>query len=268
STLQQREYAVLEKRRFVPTDVGRIVNRFLTEHFTDYVDYGFTARLEDQLDAVARGEKAWTPLLEDFWGPFKAKVEEKEQGVSRQQVTHEALDEACPKCGKPLSIRLGRHGRFIGCTGYPECDYTRNLGEDKGHQAPEVVEGRTCPKCGGELHIKRGRYGRFIGCSGYPQCKYIEPLEKPEDTGVTCPQCRKGTLLKRRSRAGKVFYSCATYPECKYAVWDMPLDEPCPKCHWPILTLKNTKRRGLEKVCPQKGCDFSMPYEEPRKEAS
>ncbi len=264
STLQQRGYVVLEKRRFVPTDVGRIVNRFLTEHFTDYVDYGFTARLEDQLDAVARGEKAWIPLLEAFWGPFKAKVEEKDREVSRREVTHEALDEACPKCGRPLSIRLGRHGRFIGCTGFPECDYTRNLGEEK---APEVVEGRSCPQCGGALHIKHGRYGRFIGCSRYPQCRYIEPLEKPEDTGVPCPACGRGTLMKRRSRAGKVFYACSTYPACKYAVWEMPVAEPCPKCRWPITVLKHTKRRGTERVCPQKGCGFAVPYEE-RKEAS
>ncbi len=264
STLQQREYVEMDKRRFFPTDVGRVVNRFLTEHFARYVDYDFTARLEDQLDAVSRGEKEWVPLMHDFWEPFHQLVEEKESSVSRSDVTTEALDEACPTCGKPLAIRLGRRGRFVGCTGYPECDYTRNLNESREQAAaePEKVEGRTCPKCDSELIIRQGRYGRFIGCSAYPKCRYIEPLEKPEDTGVTCPECKEGTLLKRRSRNGKIFYSCSTYPKCKYAVWNEPLAEPCPNCNWPILTLKTTKRRGTEKVCPQKECGYSEAVED------
>lgn len=262
STLQEREYVTLDKRRFQPTDVGRIVNRFLTEHFTRYVDYDFTARLEDELDEVSRGEKEWVPLMREFWKPFIEQVDITEKTVTRKDVTQEQLEEACPKCGKPLSIRLGRRGRFIGCTAYPECDYTRNLNDEPGAQAePEVVEGRTCPKCDSKLIIKQGRYGKFIGCSNYPACKHIEPLEKPADTGVQCPQCHKGTLLKRKSRYGKIFYSCSTYPDCNYAVWNEPVAGPCPKCGWPVLTIKTTKRRGTEKVCPQKECGHAEPYE-------
>ena len=119
----------------------------------------------------------------------------------------------------------------------------------------------TCPKCNGPLAIKTGRYGKFIGCSNYPKCRHIEPLEKPVDTGVTCPQCHKGTLLKRKSRNGKIFYSCSTYPKCQYAIWNAPIAEPCPTCSWPILTVKTTKRRGVEKVCPQKDCKYATPYE-------
>ncbi len=261
STLQQREYVTLENRRFHPTDVGRVVSKFLSNHFTKYVDYDFTAKLEDELDAVSRGEKEWVPLLKEFWYPFKELVEDKEQSVSRSEVTTEALDEECPKCGKPLNIRLGRRGRFIGCSGYPECDYTRNLDEDRDSAEPEVVEGRSCPECGSPLIIRSGRYGKFIGCSSYPDCTYIEPLEKPEDTGVTCPRCNKGTMLKRKSRRGKIFYSCSTYPECDYAVWNQPVEGPCPECGWPILTIKTTKKRGTERVCPQKECKFSEPFE-------
>lgn len=260
STLQQREYVEMDKKRFIPTDVGRIVNKFLTEHFTKYVDYDFTAHLEDELDEVSRGEKDWVPVMEEFWGPFQELVETKEKDVSRKDVTQEAMDEACPKCGKPLSIRLGRRGRFIGCSGYPECDYTRNLNEtaeQKEEAPPEIVEGRTCPKCDSPLIIRQGRYGKFIGCSAYPKCKFIEPLEKPADTGVTCPECKKGSLVQRKSRYGKLFYSCNTYPDCKYAVWNPPVNEPCPQCGWPILTLKTTKRRGTEKVCPQKECGYT-----------
>jgi len=263
STLQDRGYTELDKKRFIPTDVGRVVNKFLTEYFTKYVDYNFTAKLEDELDAVSRGEKEWIPLLEQFWSPFKERIDHTEKNVKRSDVTHEAMDEKCPKCSEPLSIRLGRHGRFIGCNNYPECDYTRDLNADASEKdEPEVIEGRKCPKCESNLIIRRGRYGKFIGCSNYPDCRFIEPLEKPEDTGVTCPKCNKGSLLKRKSRRGKIFFSCSGYPKCDYATWNEPLEEPCPRCGWPILTIKTTKRRGTEKVCPQKECSFSEPVEE------
>ena len=259
STLLNREYAVLEKRRFIPTDVGRVVNKFLSEHFTQYVDYDFTAKLEDDLDEVSRGERQWKPLLKEFWSSFKDQVDSKAD-VDRPGV--ELLDEDCPKCGKKVAKRLGRNGYFIGCTGYPECDYTRNVDEAPGStNEPEVVEGRSCPKCGSDLVVKRGRYGKFIGCSSYPDCRHMEPLEPPEDTGVKCPECNQGQMLKRKSRYGKVFYSCERYPDCKYAVWNYPLNEPCPECGHPMLTIKTTKRRGTEKVCPQKDCKYAEPYE-------
>jgi DNA topoisomerase-1 len=262
STLQNREYVTLESKRFYPTDVGRIVNKFLTEHFTKYVDYDFTANLEDDLDAVSRGEKEWIPLMRSFWAPFTTLIHEKEESVQRKDVTQETIDEKCPECASPLSIRLGRNGRFVGCTNYPECSYTRNLNDDaNATEEPEILEGRTCPKCESPLVFKMGRYGKFIGCSAYPQCKHIEPLEKPQDTGVECPQCKKGSILTRKSRNGKIFYSCAEYPKCSYALWDVPIKEHCPECDWPILTVKETKRRGKEKVCPQKDCKYATPYE-------
>lgn len=260
STLQQREYATLDKKRFFPTDVGRIVNRFLTQHFTKYVDYDFTAKLEDELDDIARGEKAWVPVLETFWHPFQAQIIDIEGSVARSDVTQEKLDEACPECGKPLSIRLGKRGRFIGCSGYPECSYTRNLDNQANAEPaapPEVIEGRNCPSCESPLQIRQGRYGKFIGCSSYPNCKYMEPLVKPTDTGISCPTCNEGSMLQRKSRYGKIFYSCSRYPDCKYAIWNEPIAEACPKCQWPIVTLKTTKRRGTEKVCPQKECGHS-----------
>ena len=262
STLLQREYVELEKKRFHPTDVGRVVGKFLVEHFTQYVDYGFTASLEGDLDAVSRGEKEWVPLLRNFWGPFKEQVETKDKEVQRSDVTQELLDEDCPKCGKKLSSRLGRSGRFIGCTAYPECDYTRNIdGEETTASEPEVVADRKCPKCESDLWVRIGKYGKFIGCSSYPKCKHIESLEQPTNTGVDCPQCKKGEILVRKSRRGKIFYSCSGYPECDYALWNEPVKEPCPDCEWPILTTKTTKSRGAEKVCPQKSCGYTEKVE-------
>lgn len=257
-TLQTREYVELENKRFRPTDIGRIVNKFLTQYFTRYVDYGFTAKLEDELDEVSRGEKEWVPLLEAFWDPFKHQVDNINETVKKKDVTQEILDEKCPVCGKPLSIRLGKRNRFIGCTGYPDCTYTRaieELAEEASHDA-DLVVGRQCPDCGGDLKIKHGRYGKFIGCSNYPKCKHIESLNKPADTGVECPECKQGNIVKRQSRKGRVFFSCSRYPDCKYAIWNEPIAQACPKCAWPILTVKVTKKRGKELVCPRQTCGY------------
>ncbi|OGS98693.1 MAG: DNA topoisomerase I [Gallionellales bacterium RIFCSPLOWO2_12_FULL_59_22] len=158
STLQAREYAVLDKKRFMPTDVGRVVNKFLTEHFTRYVDYGFTAHLEDELDEISEGKRDWIPVLDEFWKGFNKLLADKKD-VERPGT--EVLDEACPKCGKPLSKRLGKRGSFIGCTGYPECDYTRNLGgeEDAGEARKEFG---AHPDTGQPVLLLRGPYGHYV----------------------------------------------------------------------------------------------------------
>lgn len=267
-TLKDREYVTLDQRRFMPTDTGDIVNKFLTEHFEQYVDYDFTAKLEDSLDEIASGKRRWIPVMDKFWKGFHKQVLEKE-GIERAKITTEELDETCPKCSNhQLQIKFGKRGRFIACSGYPDCDYTRNVhetAEDAAKEAeePTVVEGRECPKCSGQLVYKKGRYGKFIGCANYPKCKHIEPLEKPKETGVDCPKCGKGQLIERKSRYGKLFYSCNTYPDCDYATWNPPIAEACPKCQWPVLTIKTTKRRGTEKVCPQKECGWSEQIEPP-----
>ena len=256
ATLKNRKYVELDAKRFVPTDVGRVVNRFLTNYFTQYVDYDFTAQLEDELDKIACGEIEWVPVLEKFWGPFKERIDDTQENVKRSDVTQEKIDEKCPECNGDLSIRLGKRGRFIGCTAYPDCSYTRNVNSDK-EDEPEILEDRACPDCTKPLLIKHGKYGKFIGCTGYPDCKYMEPLEKPKDTNVKCPKCKKGNILKRKSRRGKIFFSCERYPDCEYAIWYRPIDEPCPTCKWPILAIKTTKKRGTEKVCPQQDCRFT-----------
>jgi DNA topoisomerase-1 len=263
STLQDRGYAELENKRFFLTDVGRVVSRFLTNHFTDYVDYEFTARLEDELDAVARGEADWRPVLRRFWEPFHKQVAEKEESVTRAEVTSEPLDEKCPKCSAQLEKKLGRNGQFIGCSAYPECDYTRPVEGEA--PEPEVTD-KECPECGQPLAIKHGRYGKFLGCSAYPDCKHREPLEKPEGTGVTCPQCGEGEIQSKKNRRGKIFYSCNRYPKCKYAMPNPPIAESCPKCGSGVLMDKTTKKYGREKVCPNKECDFREAFPEDEQE--
>ncbi|MEF8792287.1 type I DNA topoisomerase [Thiohalorhabdus sp.] len=265
STLQDRGYAELQNKRFFVTDVGRVVNRFLTNHFTDYVDYDFTARLEDELDAIARGEADWKPVLHRFWDPFHKQVAEKEESVTRAEVTSEPLDEQCPKCGSQLEKKLGRNGQFIGCSAYPECDYTRPVEGEA--PEPEVTD-KKCPECGQPLAIKHGRYGKFLGCSAYPDCKHREPLEKPEGTGVTCPECGEGEIQAKKNRRGKVFYSCNRYPKCKYAMPNPPLAESCPKCGSGVLMDKTTKKYGREKVCPNKECNHREPFPEEEQEVA
>ena len=158
STLQAREYATLDKKRFMPTDVGRVVIKFLNEHFTRYVDYGFTANLEDELDDISEGKRDWIPVLEEFWKGFNKLIGEKKD-VDRPGT--EILEEACPKCGKPLSKRLGKRGSFIGCTGYPECDYTRSLGgeEDAGEARKELG---SHPDTNQIVLLLRGPYGPYV----------------------------------------------------------------------------------------------------------
>ncbi|MFQ5581326.1 MAG: type I DNA topoisomerase [Mariprofundaceae bacterium] len=263
NVLRERKYVEMEKKRFVPTDVGEIVNRFLTTYFADIVDTGFTAGIESKLDAVARGETQWKPLLRGFWDPFKARVDHTQEHVKRSDVTHEETDETCPKCGKSLAIKLGRYGKFLACTGYPECKYARPLNGNGDKEEPELSD-QKCDKCGAPMAIKHGRYGKFLGCSAYPECKNIQPLEKPKDTGVACPACGKGTFLEKKSRRGKIFYSCSQYPKCKNALWNQPIAQPCPKCGAPFVTAKITKRRGTEYICAVEDCDWKEQIEAPQ----
>ena len=265
STLQQREYVDMDKKRFIPTDKGRVVNKFLTEYFKKYVEYSYTAGLEKELDGIAHDKNNYLDTLTAFWKPFIERISKISAEVSRKDVVTEELDEDCPECGSKLSSRLGKNGRFVGCTNYPTCKYTRRVdanGNEIEKEEPTVVEDRKCPKCESDLHIKQGRYGKFIGCSNYPKCKHMEPLVPPKDTGVTCPKCNKDSIVEKKSRKGKVFYACSGFPKCKNAYWYPPIAEKCPKCESPILLHKNTKKDGEQKACPNTECDFAVPWAE------
>lgn len=259
NTLVERKYCRLDKKRFFPEDVGMVVSDMLTAHFPKYVDYNFTAGLEEELDQVSRGEKQWKPLLREFWTPFISLLKQKEGEVSKDELTTEALNEVCPECGKPLAIKLGKRGKFIACTGFKEgCKYTRNLENTNAEEAAEPeVSDETCDKCGQPMLIKSGRYGKYLACSGYPACKNIQPLNKPKGTGVTCPECKQGELTEKKSRYGKMFYSCNRYPDCKFALWDPPVPQPCPKCGFPVLMKKVYKKKGEFLKCPKEGCDYT-----------
>lgn len=256
NTLTERKYARLDKKRFFPEDVGMVVSDLLVNHFTRYVDYNFTASLEEELDRVSRGEKQWKPLLHDFWGPFSDLLKQKEKEVNKSDLTTEATNEACPDCGKPLVVKLGKFGKFFACSAYPDCKFIRKMEKEKGEIAEPVYSEEKCEKCGSPMLIKDGRYGKYLACSAYPGCKNIQPLVKPKGTGVVCPECREGELTEKKSRYGKMFYSCNRYPTCKFALWDLPVERKCPKCGFPLLVKKVYKKEGEFLKCPKEGCDF------------
>ena len=253
NTLVERKYVRLLKRTFFPEDLGREVTRFLKQEFERYVDYDFTANMEEDLDAISRGEQQWQAFLNSFWGPFSAEV----QQARGKTLNGEDLGESCPECSKPLVKKFGRKGYFIACSGYPECRYTRPLSGEKADE-PVYSEER-CSKCQAPMLIKDGRFGKYLACSAYPDCKNIQPLVKPRGTGVACPACGDGELIEKKSRYGKIFFSCNRYPQCKLALWDPPQSKPCPQCSYPVTVVKTTKRAGVVQQCPQEGCTWSDP---------
>jgi DNA topoisomerase-1 len=231
STIQDRGYVRLQDKRFYPEDVGVVVTDKLVEHFPDVVDVNFTAHMEEELDEIAEGDIGWTQVLHEFNGPFERALEKAEHSFERYE---EELDELCPLCPSEgrepghLQVKLGRYGKFVGCTNYPECRYIRNM-DGSERPEPELLD-ETCPECGRQLQRRVGRFGPFVGCSGYPECRYIKK-DPPRSTGVTCPECGQGELVERRNRFGQPFYSCDRYPECTCAVSNPPLkDTPCPEC--------------------------------------
>ncbi len=199
-TIQERGYVEKnEQRKFIPTEIGLLVNNLLVENFPKIVDIKFTAYLEEDLDRIAKGQQNWLTVLKDFYQPFHANLLEKEKKVVKKKL-EEPTDKKCPKCGQPIIIKLGR-------------------------------------------------FGKFYACSGFPECKYTEPIIN--STGVVCPKCGQGEIIERKTRKGKIFYSCSQYPKCDFALWDKPTGEKCPKCGSLLVQAKNNKVK-----CSNKECDF------------
>ena len=266
SNILDREYVSQnESRQLVPTDLGFLVTDLLVESFPDILNVEFTAGMEDQLDKIEDGKEKWTKTMKRFYTPFERdlkKAEKEMRDVKRQEVP---TDIDCEKCGAKMVIKWGRNGEFLACPQYPECKTTKNFKRDEEGKIEVAVEeevNETCELCGRPMLLRWGKFGRFLGCSGYPECKNIQPLEKPVDLGIKCPDCKEGNIKERKSRWGKVFYGCDKYPECKFATWDKPMPTPCPNCDSPILVEKVTKRAGHVHRCYKKECGYSIPVAE------
>ncbi|NMB91918.1 type I DNA topoisomerase [candidate division WWE3 bacterium] len=220
TTIQSRGYVEKDGRSFIPKDVAYVVNDLLVAHFPDIIDYGFTAEMEEDLDEVAEGKKKWIPLVRNFYEPFEKTLVEKDKALSKSDVTNLGESgEACPECGKPLVFKLGKYGKFLSCSGYPDCKYAKPLVGENGEN--EQKDYGKCPNCSdGVLKLKQGRFGKFLACSNYPKCKTTQNFM--DKVGVKCPKCGTGDVVVKRAKRKK-FYGCSRYPDCDYSSWRNPL---------------------------------------------
>jgi DNA topoisomerase-1 len=254
STIQDRAYVKKDGRALKPEELGCIVSDMLTDLFPAVVDVGFTARMEDELDDVASGERPWPPVIREFYEPLAKELEAAAEAPRVEQQT----DEVCEKCGRPMIVRWGRFGQFLACSGFPECKNTKPIGDEAEQPA---ATGETCDLCQAPMVVKRGRFGQFLACSRYPECKGSRPILKK--VGVACPK-DGGEIVEKRSKRGRTFYSCANYPDCDFTSWSRPLKNPCPSCGGLIVVAG----RGQAKCtrCDWKGDADAAPEAAPEPE--
>jgi len=234
---EKRDFTRLDNKRFFATDTGEVTTDFLMRYFGDhFMDFQFTSDMEERLDDMAEGRVSYRPVVESFYDPMQDRLN-KAGEVPKEEITTQATEEKCPKCSSPLVIKLGRSGKFYGCTKYPDCDFTRPVNPDE-EQIRELLDEK-CPQCQSQLERKRGRFGPFVGCSNYPECKFIQK-KVARKTGVACPKCtesqckkcteaERGELVERRGKKG-VFFGCDHYPACRHTQNEDPTgpDAPAP----------------------------------------
>jgi len=224
TTVQSRGYVVKEGRNLFPTDTAFVVTDLLSAHFPDVVSLDFTAKMEDRLDDISEKKVDWVKYVGDFFFPFAKSVKEKDKSIEKQDVVSEETDEICEKCGKPMVIKLSRFGKFLSCSDYPTCKHAKPIETEEEEAERKALEAEfadeKCEKCGEPMAVKQGRFGTFLGCTAYPKCKTIKSIVK--GTGVKCPKCKKGELIEKRSKRGKIFWSCDKYPDCDHASWKDP----------------------------------------------
>lgn len=251
SVIKDRDYIQNEDRRLKPAELGFMINDLLVENFPDIMTTEFTAKMEGKLDEVEDGKMGWKNVLHSFYTPFKKDLEDAEKKMKDFKAEVEETDKVCEKCNKPMIIKWGRFGKFIACSGYPDCKNAKDIKKPGSEEAetPDEVEGN-CDLCKSPLIIKRGRFGKFIACSAYPDCKFTKPI----GLGIDCPEdgC-KGEIAPRRTKKGRAFYGCTKYPDCKFTSWDKPKAESCPACKHPFMVEKWKKNEDPAILCPECG---------------
>jgi len=251
STITRRDYVEREGRSLKPTDLGMLVTNLLVKHFPDVFNVGFTAGMEEELDEVEEGKREWHSVVREMWTPLSRDLEKlKGKAAAIKKELQQPTDIDCPSCGRKLVKKYGRNGAFLACPGYPECKHTQPLDES---ELPVPVEGE-CPLCGSSLVARNGPFGRYIHCFRRPECKFTKPFT----LGVKCPKCGEGEIAEKRSKKGKIFFSCTRFPQCDYALWDRPRPTPCPSCGAPFLVEKVSKT-GTSLQCPK--CKTRFPVE-------
>ncbi|MBI5902716.1 MAG: type I DNA topoisomerase [Deltaproteobacteria bacterium] len=226
STIQDREYVTKEKTQFKPTELGFLVTDMLIISFPEILDVEFTAHMEEELDLIEEGKVPWRRAMQEFYDPFKDSLEKARKDMKNVKAEETPTDILCEKCSKMMVIKWGRKGKFLACSGYPECKNTKDFTIDEHGKVTAVarvaeITTTPCPKCGKLMAVKSGRFGKFLACSDYPACKTTLPYS----TGIPCPNDDGGTLVERRTKKGRVFFSCSNYPKCDYATWELPKND-------------------------------------------
>ena len=280
SVLTKRKYVTKDGKYMVPTEVAFQITDLLMKYFTDIMDVGFTAKMEDKLDNIEEGGTDWRKIIADFYPPFAEKL------VFAANDGDEMTDILCEKCGHPMIRKSGRYGKFLACSNYPACSNIKSEGME--------ISATKCPKCGANMVVKSGKYGKFLACPNYPECNAILPFDS-EVSKEKCPKCgelmiyrngRYGKYLscpkcgtnqpisetagvcpvcgaptrRLKSKAGKIFYSCSKYPSCKFMSWDMPTGEKCPKCG------KYLVKKGKQIKCSSCNYAIDVPEKEETEE--
>ncbi len=252
-----------ENKKLKPTEIAFIVTDLLINHFPKIVDYAFTAKMENDLDDIARGKKKWQPVISNFYSDFHDNLKKKEEEIKKSDIMiEEKSTELCDKCGAPMVIKTGRYGKFLACSAYPKCKNIKKYGgqaspfEKKEPDAKILAlqkkyAGEVCDKCGAPMKVRTGKFGPFLACSAYPKCKNIKNIttENSNSPAVACPVCHTGKIVKKFSRRG-AFWACDNYPNCKNAYWGEPTGETCPECTG--LMIKNIKTGKIS--CSNREC--------------
>lgn len=255
-----------ENKKLKPTNIAFVVTDLLINHFPKIVDYAFTAKMENDLDNIAEGEKKWQPVIEEFYSDFHDNLKKKEEEIKKSDIMiEEKSTEVCDKCGAPMIIKTGRYGKFLACSAYPNCKNIKKYAGEGGaseKKEPDAkvlelqkkYEGEVCDKCGAPMKVRVGKFGPFLACSAYPKCKNIKNIADGNSTGkeVKCPVCGEGKIVKKFSRRG-AFWACNNYPKCKNAYWGEPTGEDCPECGG--LMIKDTKTGKIK--CSNRECGYT-----------
>ncbi len=208
-TIIDRKYVEQVDRKMIPTELGKKVNTILVKNFSNIFNVNFTAQMEEELDSIAEGEIGYLKVLNDFYEPFSKTLKEVEANLEKIK---------CDKCGSDMDIKMGRFGKYLACTNYPECKNIKSLKDFAPNGGAPEPTGDICPKCGSNTVYREGKFGRFIGCEKYPDCDFTKIVT----LGLKCPKCGDGEVITRRTKRGKIFYGCNRYPDCDFASWTMP----------------------------------------------
>ncbi|MET0343480.1 MAG: type I DNA topoisomerase [Polyangiales bacterium] len=260
SKVLARDYVVKVENKLKASDLGKLVIEKLVEDKFDLADISFTRKLEEDLDAIAEAKMKRLDVLKPFHVRLTKQIEHALENKGKWWPEPEPLEEPCPECGKVLMKRWGKNGQFIGCTNYPECKYTRDLGlsDAEAEDRKPVMTDYNCPECQSKMMKRWGRNGWFLGCSKYPKCKGTRPMP----LGVKCPKCATGDIIEIKSKGrGRVFYGCSNYNDesikCDFRVWQKPIDMPCPECGAKFIVRAGKSDEPGTLKCIAEGCTFN-----------